>query len=421
MHIPLFVLMVCICCAADMFMFFPKEAAAKYNSSCLDGTPAAYYFQAGSVHNHSKWVIHLQGNGWCFTPESCLERSKTPSGCSGYAPSYIIYGGPLFDNDFYNPHFWDWNHAMVLGCDGGSFLGNRDEPLIVDGEPVYFRGRANVLAAIQDLLDKHSLGDATEVIFSGDFDGGLGAIVLANEVRAMLPKTLSRFKVIPMSGIILDHPNFEGKDVFPSQIKDFFDMANCSGSLEPQCLASFPKDQQYKCMFAENTLKYVTPPMFMIGSAYDTFATQCVIGAEPITGPSGGEGNCSAVPGWAKCEKYEDECTSDQWSAIQEYGEKYEKIVESNPVFSVPGNGMFEYTCHKFTAELGFQWYLLSINGTKMRDAVVTWFYSDNEPAEKFSFKGCKNQGDYCCNVECCLPDDDDTQPFMKEPNKKKH
>ena len=125
----------------------------------------------------------------------------------------------------------------------------------------------------------------------------------ANEVMEMMPDTVTRFKVIPMSGVFLDHQNAEGKDVFTSQMKNVFEMQNCTGGVDQRCLAAIPPEERHKCMFAQYTMQYVKAPMFMIGSAYDKWATTCILGAEPIASAAGGEGNCSAVPGWTACEK----------------------------------------------------------------------------------------------------------------------
>ena len=50
----------------------------------LDGTPAYYYIRQatpGSV-NASKFVIHIQGGGWCSTIESCTKRAAGNLGSS---------------------------------------------------------------------------------------------------------------------------------------------------------------------------------------------------------------------------------------------------------------------------------------------------------------------------------------------------
>jgi hypothetical protein len=53
------------------------------DAKCLDGTPAYYYLrEAISTANASKFVIHIQGGGWCDTLDNCLSRSQTNLGSS---------------------------------------------------------------------------------------------------------------------------------------------------------------------------------------------------------------------------------------------------------------------------------------------------------------------------------------------------
>lgn len=48
---------------------------------CLDGSPPGYYVRPGFGSGRNKWIIHLQGGGWCITREDCISRA------SGYNPS----------------------------------------------------------------------------------------------------------------------------------------------------------------------------------------------------------------------------------------------------------------------------------------------------------------------------------------------
>ena len=53
-------------------------------AACLDGSPPGYFIRSASAgSNSSKWVVHMQGGGWCWdVPEradhgrSCANRSK---------------------------------------------------------------------------------------------------------------------------------------------------------------------------------------------------------------------------------------------------------------------------------------------------------------------------------------------------------
>ena len=72
----------------------------------------------------NKWILHLEGGGWCSTVEACVERSATFLGSSkSWLPSYE-FDGFLSDNAQSNPDFYDWNMVYIMYCDGASFSGN---------------------------------------------------------------------------------------------------------------------------------------------------------------------------------------------------------------------------------------------------------------------------------------------------------
>ena len=90
---------------------------------CLDGTPPGYYFRPSQGCGATKWVIHLEGGGWCFDESSCYDRSMTDLGSSkNWRPSLSLYGF-LSDDSTVNPDFYQWNVAYVKYCDGASFTG----------------------------------------------------------------------------------------------------------------------------------------------------------------------------------------------------------------------------------------------------------------------------------------------------------
>ena len=74
-----------------------------------------------------------------------------------------------------NPDFAHFHHVVLWYCDGGSFSGDRDEPIEVDMGPgrgikkVYFRG-SRVLDAVLDFLvndSRFDLSTAEEVLLTG--------------------------------------------------------------------------------------------------------------------------------------------------------------------------------------------------------------------------------------------------------------
>lgn len=67
----------------------------------------------------------MEGGGWCYTEDECVERSKTKLGSSkSWSPDFELPYGFVSDDQETNPDFYNWNLAFVAYCDGASFLGN---------------------------------------------------------------------------------------------------------------------------------------------------------------------------------------------------------------------------------------------------------------------------------------------------------
>jgi len=400
-----FVLFISCLCLAEMDIYYLKEASANEGAVCLDGTPSLYYFKAGSPANSTKWVLHILGGGLCFTDEECYERSLTLLGSSLYWPEKMAYGGPLNENATYNPDFYDWNHAFFAYCDGACFSGDREDPSSFQGHKLYYRGYRIFKATLNDLLQTKGLDKATDVLVVGDSAGGISTFIHIDQIKAMMPKSVTRFKAAPLSGVFLDFPNVEGKFVWRGNMKNVFDLQNCSGGVDQKCLAAQSPDDGYKCMQAEYTMKYTESLLMPIGSAYDIIGTSCIVGGEPSTGPTRtGGGNCSAVPGWAVCEKNSSQCTKDQWKFIEAYGFAFIDRIQKNKKLEQDGNGIFEYNCHSHSIEGSRAWELYSVNGVIMRDAVRAWYFSDNEPSSNHFHTDCINHESYSCNPVCSIP-----------------
>ena len=81
----------------------------------------------GSGEGTNKWILHLMGGGWCFSPEDCLQRSQSLLG-SSTAPEWeetLPYYAFLSSNAAVNPDFYNWNSVFLVYCDGGIFAGDK--------------------------------------------------------------------------------------------------------------------------------------------------------------------------------------------------------------------------------------------------------------------------------------------------------
>jgi len=371
---------------------------------CLDGTPGIYYFKAGSEANKTKWVLHFLGGGMCMSGAECQIRSKTYLGSSSAWGLEFDYQGPLSEDPKYNPDFYDWNHAFFVYCDGVSFSGDVEDPVQVGEDKLYYRGHRILLETIKDLKAKRGLDQATEVLVVGDSAGGMATFYHIDEISSLMPDSVTRFKGAPFSGVFLDRPNVDGVVFFRDVLGGAFKNQNCAGGVNSKCIAAQTSpDDYWKCFFAEYSMTYTDTPLFVLNSAGDTIGLLCIALGEPLNGISNGTGNCSAVPGWEKCE-LEFTCTDEQWSKMLEYSTGFRDVIENHPKMNQDGNGLFEYDCYTHAVESGFAWDQVSVQGTVMRDAVRKWFFSDNEPASEHTYKDCINTGVPACNPTCVRP-----------------
>jgi len=401
-----FVLILSCLSMAYMDFVLLEDAAANEGAVCLDGSPAAYYFQEGSQENSTKWVFHIVGGGLCFNYEDCYYRSQTILGSSTLWPKILDWGGPISMNSTLNPDFYDWNHAFFVYCDGACFSGDRDDPVEFNGTNLYFRGHRNLIATIKDLLANKGLDHATDVLVVGDSAGAMATYFHIEEIKSLMPLSVVRFKAIPFSGIFLDYTNVEGKTIWADNLRNVFNFQNCTGGMNKNCIKDHSPREHYKCMFAEYTLNYIDTPIMPFGSAYDFIGTRCILSAEPLEGIStSGAGNCSVIAGWEDCDKDPSTCTDMMWSQIESYGNAFIKRIETHPKLARPGNGLFEYNCHSHDIECTDAWMLYSsLDGVIIRDAARAWFFSDNEPYENHFHKDCVNHGNYSCNPSCAIP-----------------
>ena len=79
--------------------WLPPPTGAPGEPACLDGSRFGYYALPGKVN---KWVVMLQGGGWCYTPQDCFARTQ---------PAYA--GGGLGSSKYWQ----DWYWKVDLGTD----------------------------------------------------------------------------------------------------------------------------------------------------------------------------------------------------------------------------------------------------------------------------------------------------------------
>lgn len=148
---------------------------------CLDGSPPAYHLRRGWGTGITKWVVFLEGGGWCSGPADCRKRSRSPLGSSRLMNPEALFGGILSNSSYWNPYLHDWNCVFVRYCDGSSFSGTagHKDGVRVDGQNVFER-------VVRHLLQVEGMRHATHALLAGCSAGGLAALLHCDQFKSLL-------------------------------------------------------------------------------------------------------------------------------------------------------------------------------------------------------------------------------------------
>eukprot|EP00055_Hartaetosiga_balthica_P012817 m.63481 g.63481 ORF g.63481 m.63481 type:complete len:409 (-) comp8071_c1_seq1:1731-2957(-) len=368
-----FIVFLCVSLEADCgsLKLVDQGIASKHNAKCLDGSLPGFYISEG-LDTH--WVLYFRGGGWCSDENNCLERSKTSYGSSTHLPStYEFKDGYTADDPEVNPVFSNFTRVILWYCDGASFAGMKRSPIEVNGTLLYFRGRANLDAMVEDLIINYNLSRATDVLLSGGSAGGLATFLHADYVPSILPKTVKKYKVSPSSGFFLNHTNFDNEAIYPNMIRYIYKMQNVSGSVSTTCRDDRMGEQHFECMFAQVAYKYIQSPIFLLQSQLDAWQlTNIYPQSEQVS--------------WKNCLSEEFlNCTTTQIDDLNAYGQYLLALARESPAFQKKGNGGFFHSCFDHDSQQSSGWTHYTVNVT-MKDAANSWWNSGLDDASKHTY-----------------------------------
>eukprot|EP00928_Gymnodinium_smaydae_P005729 TRINITY_DN1196_c0_g4_i1.p1 TRINITY_DN1196_c0_g4~~TRINITY_DN1196_c0_g4_i1.p1 ORF type:complete len:721 (+),score=151.87 TRINITY_DN1196_c0_g4_i1:36-2165(+) len=263
-------------------------AAVDKGARCLDGSPAGFYIQDGWGSGAARWMIHLQGGGWCLSLDDCVKRSKGDLGSTSTFPEkkdellrYYDGGahGLLSDRREQNPDFYNWNKVYVHYCDGASYSGDVADPVRVGNETIYFRGRRVLDAVLDALLEEHGMRRGSQLIFKGCSAGGLGVWMHCDYVAGRMPKSLVT-TCVPECGLFMDMLDLNGAERMTPSYRKAATMQNVfspGGNLNVGCLKAYSKEP-WRCFMAQYTLPYVKTRTFAVNSVHDSFQAEWLLG-----------------------------------------------------------------------------------------------------------------------------------------------
>eukprot|EP01087_Luapelamoeba_hula_P011291 TRINITY_DN3051_c0_g1_i1.p1 TRINITY_DN3051_c0_g1~~TRINITY_DN3051_c0_g1_i1.p1 ORF type:complete len:391 (+),score=62.63 TRINITY_DN3051_c0_g1_i1:29-1174(+) len=366
------VLAICVVLASVYCVFASNTAyltlltdAVPGGSMCIDGTPAGYYFVAGTGDGVNKWIVYHEGGGWCVSYQDCYYRSLTDLGSSKNYPPVGNLGGGYFDaNPVINPLMYNWNMVYMKYCDGGSFSGNATAPFKIGNTDVtlHFRGTA-IRTAMRDHLLARGLSKATDVVVSGCSAGGLATFLHADWWRAAVPS--AHVVGLPDSGFFIDYESPQKR--YESQMTWVYSAMNVAEGIDADCVkfykgSAFP----WKCMFAQYVAPFIKTPIFALQSQYDAWQIPEILASNNAT-------------------------------LINIYGKNLTDILTKSLIMSpTKTNGVFLDSCYHHCGAWG-----IHIDGKNQAEAFTEFYTSPS------ASKAWYQKGSFPCGTCCAVADSD--------------
>ncbi|KAD3336221.1 hypothetical protein R6Q59_028549 [Mikania micrantha] len=335
--------------------------AVQRGAYCLDGSVPAYHFKKGFGSGSRRWVLHIEGGGWCNSVSSCSFRKTTALGSSKYMDHQVLFSGILSRDQSRNPDFYNWNKVKIRYCDGASFTGHPESEPNNDTK-LFFRGQL-IWRAMMDEILSIGLSNAQEALLSGCSAGGLATLIHCDDFREILPKK-AKVKCLSDGGFFLNEKDIAGNATIQSFYHDVVRLQGAAGSLKKDCVA---KMEPSKCFFPQNIVKSINTPVYLVNPTYDFWQIRNIL----VPGPADPHGH------WRKCQLSIRNCSPEQIQVLQGFRNSFLKTFSEFQ--QMKDVGMFINSCYSHCQTwMSETWHgpnSPKINNKTIAEAVGDWFF----------------------------------------------
>jgi len=295
---------------------------------CLDGSPPAYHLHRGFGSGANRWLVHMEGGGWCYDMLSCSGRAASPLGSSLYMGDTIAFTGILSDVRSQNPDFYSWNRVMVRYCDGSSFTGDVEEVDPIN--KVHFRGQRIWQAVMEDLLAK-GMYKARQALLTGCSAGGVTTFIHCDRFNDLLPGN-AKVKCMPDAGFFIDSNDISGGNQQRFLVDQMVTLHGSSKHLPVACTAEMIPSSL--CFFPQYLLQWIRTPLLVVNSAYDPLQIRFILV------PAAADPNNY----WRNCKMNITRCAPWQLRVMEEFTDYM--INALTPVSNSRTGGLFINSCY---------------------------------------------------------------------------
>ena len=244
---------------------------------CNDNSRATFYI---GPRSSNKWIVFFESGAFCASFEECnkryLNENSTVLMTSTLMPDKVTGRDLLSASKIENPTFYDYTHVLVPYCSSDLWLGLKTNPnkpfCFVNDSSVdnfSFRGHTIFRSVFLDLLQRHNLSKAEEIVLSGSSAGGIGVLNHADWVLNHVIRSHSlnaKLTSLVDSGWFI---NFQ--DSLEARVRPrFLSFANISSSACKYMSRGYPCCPSASCMI-ERGYYPAGIPLLLISSMYDIF------------------------------------------------------------------------------------------------------------------------------------------------------
>ena len=172
------------------------------------------------------------------------------------------------------------NKVYIFYCSSDAWIG--DVPASSATYGWAFRGQRIVSATFTSLAATHGLGSGAEVLFGGCSAGARGTIVLLDYIAAMLPSGAS-VKGMMDAGLWIDLTAPDTSEVsLPVQAQAAYSLLGVQSVVPAECASQYA-GSEWKCIYPEYRLPFVTTPYIINAAQFDSFAMVYDLNGVPET------------------------------------------------------------------------------------------------------------------------------------------
>eukprot|EP01052_Picozoa_sp_SAG31_P003120 SAG31_NODE_117_length_24022_cov_6.878067_4_plen_790_part_00 len=245
------------------------------------------------------FISVIKGGGWCWSDETCAQRSKTQLGSMTEfirrnGMTRTVGEGELSMVPSLNPHFYNFSMLSPVYCDGSNFAGamqhhnvtvpGNDKSGSSSTSTLHVQGRAILKATLDVALEqwglKHTL---QEVMLTGCSAGGTATYFNVDFVHNYIASRLTHGRplktrafgnagwFLDTNSINWDGDGWRGVPGFQRTAdKSLFTYAGLAPILSPLCQASYaPLGESWKCAMSQYLYPFIEQPTLVLQSSYD--------------------------------------------------------------------------------------------------------------------------------------------------------